>query len=173
MTQLIRALFDITLLRRDPGILPASIVLFALAAVLYTAASALQAWMLFGADRVIARAACDLGLALALFWLLLTVTRRGHRYRQTMIAVLGTSVLLTPFAVGLLLLQQPAQASYALKFLAWVGSVTIIVWYTLVVGHILRSALEIGFVTSIAIALTWLIAGDVLLRRLFETGAQA
>ncbi|MGQ0429988.1 MAG: hypothetical protein ACT4UQ_08655 [Gammaproteobacteria bacterium] len=173
MTQLMRALFEIALLRKDPGVLPASVVLLTLAAAGYAAASVLQSWMLHGNDRLFARAGFDLGLAMGLFWLLLAVTRRGHRYRQTMTAVLGTAVLMTPFVVGLLLLQQPAQANYALKWLGWVGSVAVIVWYTLVVGHILRSALEIGFVTSIAIALTWLIAGEALLRRVFDAGAQA
>lgn len=171
MTQVLRSLIDIALLRRDPGVLPASVVLLAITAGCYAAASALQSWMLHGSDRVLARAALDLVLALALFWVLLAVTRRGHRYRQTMIAVLGTSVVMTPFVAGLLLLQQPALTSYAVKWLAWAGSVAVIVWYTLVVGHILRSALEVGFVTSIAIALTWLIAGDALLRRIFTAGA--
>ncbi|MGQ0383194.1 MAG: hypothetical protein ACT4UP_00705 [Gammaproteobacteria bacterium] len=170
MIQLIRALVEIALLRKDPGALPASLALLALAAAAYAAASVLQSWMMHGNDRLFARAAFDLGLAMGLFWLLLTVTRRGHRYRQTMTAVLGTAALMTPFVVGLLLLQQPAQVNYALKWVAWAGSVAVIVWYTLVVGHILRSALEIGFVTSIAIALTWLIAGEALLRRAFESG---
>ncbi len=171
MIQVLRSLIDIALLRRDPGALPASIVLVVLAAACYAATSALQSWMLHGGDRLFARTALDLGIALALFWVLLAVTRRGHRYRQTIVAVLGTSVVMTPFVVGLLLLQQPALSSYAVKWLAWAGSVAVIVWYTLVVGHILRSALEIGFVTSIAIALTWLIVGDALLRRIFAAAA--
>ncbi|HXV39413.1 MAG TPA: hypothetical protein VD701_00445 [Steroidobacteraceae bacterium] len=170
MIQVLRSLIDIALLRRDPGALPASVVLLVTAVVAYAGTSALQSWMLHGGDRLFARTALDLALALALFWVLLAVTRRSHRYRQTVIAVLGTSVIMTPFVVGLLLLQQPALTSYAVKWLAWAGSVAVIVWYTLVVGHILRSALEIGFVTSIAIALTWLIAGDALLRRVFATG---
>lgn len=171
MIQVLRSLIDIALLRRDPGVLPASIALLVLAGASFAAASALQSFMLHGGDRLVARTALDLGLALVLFRLLLMVTRRGHRYRQTMIAVFGTSVIMTPFVVGLLLLQQPALSSYAIKWLAWAGSVAVIVWYTLVVGHILRSALDIGFVTSIAIALTWLIAGDALLRRVFQIGA--
>lgn len=170
MIQVLRSLIDIALLRRDPGALPASLALLVLVAGCYAATSALQSWMLHGGDRLLARTALDLGLALALFWVLLAATRRVHRYRQTVIAVLGTSVVLTPFVVGLLL-QQPALSSYAVKLLAWAGSVALIVWYTLIVGHILRSALEVGFVTSIAIALTWLIAGDALLRRMFAQGA--
>jgi hypothetical protein len=173
MIQLLRAFFEIAMLRKDPGILPASAVLLTVVAAAYLATSALQSWMVHGDDRLFARAGLDLTLAMGLFWIVLAITRRGHRYRQTIIAVLGTAVLVSPFVVGLLLLQQPAQASYPLKLLAWVGSIAVIVWYTLVVGHILRSALEIGFVTSIAIALTWLIAGEALLRRIFESAGAA
>jgi hypothetical protein len=54
---------------------------------------------------------------------------------------------------------------------AWAGSVGVIVWYTLIVGHILRSALEVGFVTSIAIAITTVIAGNAVLGKLFPGAA--
>jgi hypothetical protein len=49
----------------------------------------------------------------------------------------------------------------------WLGSVALIVWYTLIVGHILRSALDIGFVTSTAIAFSYLLAGIVLVAGLY------
>ena len=106
---------------------------------------------------------------MALFWLLLTFTRHGNRFRQTMSAVFGTTVLMTPFAVGLLAIQAPQSTVYAIKFLAWIGSVIVIVWYILVIAHILRSAIHIGFVTSIAVALTWLVIGDAMLKWLFPS----
>ena len=116
--------------------------------------------MLYSDDRLLARTAADLGLTLATFWLVLAVTRRLHRYRQTMNAVLGTSVLLTPLLMLLIALQQPAEMYYPVKLVAWAASIGVIVWYTLIVGHILKSALEIGFVTSIAIAITTVLVGQ-------------
>ena len=68
MTQLLRSLFQIALLRRDPGVLPASIVLAALLAIAYAVMSALQSWILYGSDRIVMRTAVDLGLSLALVW---------------------------------------------------------------------------------------------------------
>ena len=171
MNQVLISLVEIARLRRDPSVLPASIVLLAIMAAAYAGSSALQSWLLYSNDRLLARTAADLGLTLATFWLVLAVTRRLYRYRQTMNAVLGTSVLLTPLLVLLIALQQPAGMYYPVKLAAWAASIAVIVWYTLIVGHILRSALEIGFVTSIAIAITTVIAGNAVLGKLFPGAA--
>jgi len=172
MTQLLRSLVQIALLRKDPGVLPASIVLAVLLAMAYAVTSALQSWILYGADRIVSRTAIDLGLSLALVWVVLTVTRRGHRYPQTISAVLGTSVLVAPIVVLLLLLMQgPAATYYPAWLVARTGAVVVTIWFILVIGHILRGALETGLVTGVAIALTWLIASRALAEKLFPMAA--
>ena len=170
MTQVLISLVEIARLRRDPSALPASIVLLVILAVAYAGSSALQSWLLHD-DRLLARTAADLGLMLAIFWIVLALTRRLYRYRQTMNAVLGISVLLTPLLMLLIALQQPAEMYYPVKLVAWAGSIGVIVWYTLIVANILRSALEIGFVTSIAIAITTVITANAILGRLFAASA--
>lgn len=168
MTQLLRSLFQIALLRRDPGVLPASVVLAALLAIAYAVTSGLQSWILYGSDRIVMRTAVDLGLSLALVWVVLTITRRGHRYPQTISAVLGTSVLVAPIVVLLLLLMQgPATSYYPVWLLARAGAVLVTLWFIVVIGHILRGALETGLLTGVAIALTWLIASRALAEKLF------
>lgn len=171
MTQVLISLVEIARLRRDPSVLPSSIVLLVIMAAAYAGSSALQSWMLYSDDRLLARTAADLGLTLVTFGLVLAVTRRLYRYRQTMNAVLGTSVLLTPLLMLLIALQQPAEMYYPIKLVAWAGSIAVVVWYTLIVGHILKSALEIGFVTSIAIAITTVIVGNAVLGKLFPVAA--
>jgi hypothetical protein len=171
MTQVLISLVEIARMRRDPGELPASIVLLVLLAVANVGSNVLQSWLLHDNDYLLARSVADLGLTLAMFWFVLAVTRRLYRYRQTMNAVLGVSVLLTPLLLLLIGLQQPAQVYYPIKLLAWAGWIAVIVWYTLIIGHILRSALEIGFVTSIAIAITTVILGSAVLDKLFPVAA--
>lgn len=171
MTQVLISLVEIARMRRDPSVLPASIVLLVIMAIVYAASSALQSWLLYEDDRLLARTLADLGLMLAIFWLVLALTRRLYRYRQTMNAVLGISVLLTPLLMLLIALQQPAEMYYPVKLVAWAGSIGVIVWYTLIIGHILRSALEIGFVTSVAIAITTVIAANAVLGWLFPASA--
>ena len=165
------SLFDIARLRRDPSILPASLTLVVILAVGFAASSALQSWMLYQGDRLFARTVADLGMTFAAIWLVLAVSHRLHRFRQTISAVLGTSVLLTPLLVLLIALQQPAAMFYAVKLVAWAGLLGATVWITLIVGHILKSALEVGFMTSIAIAITFLVATTVLTARLFPAAA--
>ncbi|MFZ2509386.1 MAG: hypothetical protein WAW79_13050 [Steroidobacteraceae bacterium] len=171
MTQLLISLIEIARLRRDPSVLPASFALLVIMGIAYAGGSAVQSWLLHEDDRLLARTAADLGLTFATFWLVLAVTRRLYRYRQTMNAVLGTSVLLTPVLMLLIALQQPAEVYYPVKLLAWAASIAVIVWYTLIIAHILKSALEIGFVTSVAIAITTVIAGNAVLVSLFPVAA--
>ena len=171
MNRVLISLVEIARLRRGPSDLPASVVLLVFMAAAYAGSSALQSWLLYSNDRLLARTVADLGLTLVTFWLVLAVTRRLYRYCQTMNAVFGTSVLLTPLLILLIALQQPAEMYYPVKLVAWTGSIAVIVWYTLIVGHILKSALEIGFVTSIAVAITMVIAGDAVLGRLFPVAA--
>jgi hypothetical protein len=171
MVQVLISLVEIARLRRDPSILPASLTLVVIMALAYAASSAVQSWMLYASDRLIARTAADLGLTLGIFWLVLAVTRRLYRYRQTMNAILGTSVLLTPILLLLIAMQQPAEMYYAVKLMAWAASIGVIVWYTLIIGHILRAALEVGFVTSIAIAITTVLAANAVLAKLFPVAA--
>ena len=80
-------------------------------------------------------------------------------------------MLLTPILMLLIALQQPAEMFYPVKLMAWAASIGVIVWYTLIVGHILRSALEIGFVTGIAIAITTVLAANAALTKLFPVAA--
>jgi hypothetical protein len=171
MTQVLMSLFDIARLRRDPSILPASLTLVVILAVAFAASSALQSWMLYQGDRLLARTVADLAMTFAAFWLVLAVSHQLHRFRQTMSAVLGTSVLLTPLLVLLIGLQQPAEMFYAVKLVAWAGLLGATVWITLIVAHILKSALEVGLMTSIAIAITFLVATTVLTGRLFPAAA--
>jgi hypothetical protein len=171
MTQLLRSLVQIALLRQDPGVLPASIVLAALLALAYAVTSALQSWILYGSDRILLRTAVDLGLSLALVWVVLMVTRRGHRCPQTASAVLGIEVLVAPFVVVLLLMQGPATTHYAVWLLARTGAVVVTIWFIVVIGHILRGALETSLVTGVAIALTWVIASRAVADKLFPLAA--
>lgn len=171
MNHLLRSLVQIALFRKDPSVLPASTVLLVLLAAAYGALNTLNAWIIFGPDRAFARGAADLVLALAVFWLLLSLWRRRDRFRQSMSAVFGTHVVISPFVTGVLMLPGAMQGSQAVTMLVLVASAIVISWYTMIVAHIVRSAIEVDFITSIVIALLWLFAGELLLNRLFAMSA--
>jgi hypothetical protein len=167
MTGLLYSLTQIALLRKGPGGLPssaASVVVFVLA---YALADALVG-RIAGFETVLPRTALDLALTLPFFWLLLALTRRSHRFPQTLNAALGVYVLLTPvIALLLLLLRLPDKSGQALEVIINASYTLFVIWYLLIVGHILRSALDTGLVTGFAIAVTWTVATIAISRSVF------
>ena len=85
----------------------------------------------------------------------------------TVNAAHGTYVILAPLIVVLLLLRGPARSSDALSLLVNASFTALMIWYLLILGHILRSALDTGLVTGFAIAVAWLVASVAISRRLF------
>lgn len=166
MTRLVRSLADIALLRGNPSGLPSSWASVAVFVLAYAAADIVVA-RTGSVQPVLARTAVDLALTLPFFWLLLAITRRTHRYAQTINAALGVYVLLAPIIVLLLLLRNPARSNDALALLVTASFAIFMIWYLLIVGHILRSALDTGLVTGFAIAVTWLVATVAISRSLF------
>ena len=166
MTRLLHSLFQIAMLRKDPGILPASTSLVLLLALAYVGMSALQA-LANGDDRIVTRAVLDIGLTVAFFWIVLALTRRSHRIAQTLSAVFGTSVLLAPLVMLLILAGRAGNKGDPLSVLTTVGSTLVFVWFLLIMAHVLRSALDTGLVTGFAAALAWVLASWMLAARLF------
>jgi hypothetical protein len=170
MTRLPSSLAQIALLRKDPGVLPASLLLSALLGLGYAGANVALA-LVDQAERILARTALDLVFTLAFFWMLLMLTRRSHRLPQTLSAVFGTYMLLAPVMAVLILMSGPAKTNYAVWLLTNAGSAVITIWYLLIVGHVVKSALDTGLVTGFAVAVTWAIAGLAISRQLFAAAA--
>lgn len=167
MNELLRAMARIALLRQDPSVLPGSIVLVVLTGAIYAVLSAISASIVFEDGHWFGRMLLDLALTLSVSWFLLAVTKRGHRFRQTIASLFGTAILLAPLMIALEWLLQYAGTVYLIKLLAWAALFVVVIWSLLIVAHILKSALEIGYVTSTALALTWFFLGRVVMYRLF------
>jgi hypothetical protein len=170
MIELLKSLADIALLRRDPSALPSSWASVALFVLAYASADFLVA-RAARMEPVIGRTALDLALTLPFFWLLLAITRRSHRFPQTVNAALGIYVLLSPVVVALLLLRIPAGSNYALTLLITASNAVFMIWYLLIVGHILRSALDTGLVTGFAVAVAWTVGTIAISQALFGAPA--
>ncbi len=77
-------------------------------------------------------------------------------------------MLLAPAMAVLILMGGPAKTNYAVWLLTNAGSTVITIWYLLIVGHILKSALDTGLVTGFAVAVTWAIASLAISQKLFR-----
>jgi hypothetical protein len=167
MTGLLYSLTQIALLRKDPSDLPSSAASVAVFVLAYALADVLVG-RVAGFESVLPRTALDLALTLPFFWLLLALTRRSHRFPQTLNAALGVYVLLTPvIALLLLLLRLPDGSGRAIGVIVNASYTLFVIWYLLIVGHILRSALGTGLVTGFAIAVTWTVATIAISRSVF------
>jgi hypothetical protein len=158
MLAYLRLFWDICLWRRDPSAVPEATSLFVLLAALYCLAGVAQAWLANGAGSLVLQTLLDLGLTLAFFGLVLAVARRSYRYRQTVAALMGTSVLLSPLMLLLLALREPLKSPYPLAFLLWAATVATIVWYLFIVGHIMSKALDTGLPTAMGISIAYFLA---------------
>jgi hypothetical protein len=166
MSRLLRTLFEIATLRGDPSGLPSSTGSVAVFVLAYVLADTLVG-RIAGFDSVLTRTALDLGLTLPFFWMLLALTRRTHRFAQTLNAMLGVYALLAPAIALLLLLWLPVRSDPALGVIAEAGYTLFVIWYLLIVGHVLRSALDTGLVTGFAIAVTWTVVSIAVSRSVF------
>lgn len=158
------------MLRNDPGTLPASMTVATLLAIAYAAANTLLAFA-NGDDRILPRAAVDLGFTLVFFWLVLTLTSRRHRFAQTMSALFGAYVLLAPLMALLLAGRAPSTPGDSFLVFTNVASTFVVAWYLLIVAHILKSALDTLLVTGFVIAIAWVLASATLAATVFPGAA--
>jgi hypothetical protein len=152
---------DILLLRAGPQDVPASSVLLALAVLASASASWLLALEAFAGPHAFARVAVELGLMAGLLLALLGFHGRGTRFPQTFTALCGTGAMLALLAwplFGIALGRPRGDEFGALAMLMlWV----IYAWNIVVIGHILRHALDSGLARGILLALAFalLVAG--------------
>lgn len=171
MTALLRAFAGIAMLRLDPSVLPASIVLLVLTAAAYVAASAVASRVVIDDGHWLGRALVDAGITLAYFRLVLAVRGRSDRFRQTMSAILGASLLLAPLVIALQWVFGIDGASEFVKVLATAALMAVVIWTILIVGHVLQSAIEVGRVAAIALALAWFFANVLIVERVYPAPA--
>jgi hypothetical protein len=153
MLRLAKAFWDIALWRRSPAHLPASLFLLALVAVAAALLEVLSAFLPpVSSDRMSVRILLSVALPLGFTWAVLLAARRGHRFLQTGIALLGVEVLveLILYPLGSLIHVVGAQsnASVPIEVIMLAG----LIWYMLACANIWRVALDSGLALGIAIS---------------------
>lgn len=147
--QLIQTVIDIALWRRGPQDLPASYPLTACVGLAYALMSFAHILLFdWGAASALRLVAIDTGMLCVWVWLLLYFFSRPERFLQTIAAVWGVCALLTlfdiVFAATQILLSGKPQAPALLILLRFIAVV-------LIVGRILRSAIDAGALTGVAL----------------------
>lgn len=149
-------------LRARPQDLPATDTVLMGTVLAAVGAGLLAIRRLYPTDMALARIGVDLALQLGFVVAALRVTGRPERFRQTFSALCGTGallVLLTWPLIDILMDQGPEDQLFGV---ALITLFAVYGWSVVVVGHILRHALELGFGKSVLLALAYLLASTAL-----------
>jgi hypothetical protein len=142
MNVLLKYFVDLCLLRTGPQDLPASPTLFRLAIAADVLISLLLSLsMRLETGPTILQGFVEIALLLALLWLVLNLTNNRARFLQSATAALGSSALLGVAALPVISLAGSSDEDLAL--LAGLSMLGLVIWSIVVLGHILRHALEI------------------------------
>lgn len=161
---LFRAFFDICRLRKGPQDLPASPELLSLSLLAYAVVVALLGMMSRPAADAVGASLVETGLVAAINFAVLALRRLEGRWLQTTIAMAGTGVLFTLFAMPLFAaLAGAGTGEGAAQGMLYVGLLLLIVWNIAVTAHILKHALSVPFAAAVvlAAAYAWIIAAAV------------
>jgi hypothetical protein len=153
---LILFFWQMCLLRRAPQDLPASINLLGLLGALNVLVGAVGTVDYFGGPgRALTASVLDTALVSALVYATLAFARHRPRFVQTLTAVFGVGSL---FGAALLPVQWLAAGS-GLMLLFGLVNLVVLGWIHVVLGHVLRHALEMDLWAGIAIAVGYTVIG--------------
>jgi hypothetical protein len=172
MLQLVRAFYDIAILRLGPEDLPASRFLLGFAATAYLTTGVISvSFYARNASDAFLQLAADLGLLVAFITLLLVLYGKAARLGQTLTALLGTGALLALVALPLSVWLRWDDANGIGSGLPVAGLYLVVLWSIAVTGHILHRALEIPYVGGLVLGAAYFILNVATFAYLFPAEA--
>jgi len=163
MYQLFHLYFDICLLRKGPQAVPESPFLLLVTLLFNLTISLIAGTITDTFSNALAQALLGFGIMIAFTAIVLSI--RGHikRLSQTITAMLGTEALITIVLIPMSMViigMDTESVSRFLKDALTILWLMVVVWYLLVMAHILRHALSMnlfqGVLLSIGmLAITW------------------
>lgn len=155
MRGLFGIVWDIALLRGEPRDLPASARLLLLSAAVSFGIELFALRFARRPEIALDHSLLDVGLMTVVFTALLLLFRRGHRLPQTLTALFAVSTLLSLPTVALIAVSHAPIAGERLGVLLDACQIAILLWGILVMGHIVRAALDVPLFTGLAVALSY------------------
>ena len=167
MLQLIRAWFDICLLRRGPQDLPVSGFFLGLSLGCYALVSLLVASPSFGVADAALLAVVDTAMLAGFVVVLLYLQSKTERINQTLSALAGSGSLMGLFALPLVLLVDPGQPAEQVPALLGGVWLSLLIWNLFVMGHIMRHALSSSFAIGLGAAVLYALVSMQIVATLF------
>lgn len=149
MSDLFSRLLALVVLRLGPQDLPAGASPLVLAIVLYIAASSLSMAIGQPPEHAVAVMALAALLPLLLVRIVLILAQKAGRWVQTLTALFGSSAVLTIASLPLATVAGREEP----PLIAALASLAFFIWSFIVDAHIWRHALEVRFITGLAVAM--------------------
>jgi hypothetical protein len=159
MQSFFRTFLAIAQSRQGPRDLPPSWPLLLLSGALYLLTSILQSRLLFGPAGALTQGLADLTLTAAFFALVLLLRGCRHRLLQTLIAIFGVGTLFALPMLGILLVRQSLGITHVLSAMLSLASFPLLLWYLVVLGRLVKAALEVPFVLGFGCAMIYVALG--------------
>ena len=161
MTTIFRAFFSICLLRGKPQDLPNSVELLAVCILAAGVANFLLALFSTAAGSALLASVVEIVLVAFITLAVLKLNRHPERWLKTMMALTGTGFVLSLIALPLFFISLQIQAAAFFQLLALLAYLGLVIWNIMIMGHILRHALDTGFGIGVLFALTYIVITSV------------
>ena len=159
---LARVTLDLCRLRGSPAAIPHAPGLLALLLVAGTALDLIVGDELGDGSHALARSLLSNGVVLGLCWIALALRGFGHRYLQTVSALLACSVAFSLLQIPLAMVTGPPPVSAAdltsLQMVLGWTTLAVFMWQICVYAHIMRHALESTVGLAFALVVSWVVA---------------
>lgn len=173
MLKLFNFFLDLCLLRRAPQDLPASPQLLVMVIIIAVSIGAVGIADVIPGIGALAAAMLDAVIVVLLLRLALQLKNVAARFTQTATAVFGSSIILGLIALPMQLAIGDAQSNPSLGAMISLAYLFLLLWVQLVIGHILRHALNVSLPLGIGLALVYSLLSGSLIQSLFLEQATA
>lgn len=167
MQVLLQLFVQICLLRKGPQDLPASTFLLQLCIAVYVLSGGILLASEIVVLKALLQAMVEAGLLLLFLFALLRVFEKSSRFLQTATAAFGCGAVMTVLTLPILFWAQTLKDSGQDMELASFLLLGLLAWSFVVLGHILRLALNRARFTGMALAFFYMIASYQIMFRLF------
>ncbi|MCQ8104193.1 hypothetical protein NP590_08760 [Methylomonas sp. SURF-2] len=162
MYELSLLFFQIAIFQKGPQDVPASPLVLRLLLPVYVAINYLILFLNGTQATALLQIGVDFGLIVLFCWPLLYSSGKIARFPQTLAAMVGTSVVLSFFALPAI-----ATLNANANDLAYFAMLALVLWHWLVSGHIMRHALDQSLFFGLGLALLYIMLSSQIMAALF------
>lgn len=169
MNAIVRACWDICLLRRGPQVFPRSTILLGIMLLVYILLDIYSGFLggLFTLPELLGETALDTVMLVAFCYLVMLFWRQRERFNQVLVAMLGTGSMLMCASLPLLSVEHLDSMPLFQQLASWMLLI-LFLWNIVVTAHILRNAMDHARYAPILLAGPYQLLNFMVITLLFQ-----